>query len=167
MGNFEHYCFECWFFQAVLNQKFTDCFVLVFLDSQAGKTVSYSTTVLRTFTHFHFVSRIDIKIHILLPPAPTSYRAWRWFSGSRCHPRRSRAAVLHRNSCPCTITSSLWSTRPATTCGQACCRLLMKVCTFYQGESTVNFYQGCMHKPAVCLCVYYVSQMRYNLKTSV
>lgn len=27
------------FFQAVLNQKFTDCFVLVFLDSQAGKTV--------------------------------------------------------------------------------------------------------------------------------
>lgn len=27
-------------FQAVLNQKFTDCFVLVFLDAQAGKTVS-------------------------------------------------------------------------------------------------------------------------------
>lgn len=27
--------------QAVLNQKFTDCFVLVFLDNQAGKTVSY------------------------------------------------------------------------------------------------------------------------------
>src|SRR4029434_8258331 len=25
-------------FQAVLNQKFTDCFVLVFLDAQAGKT---------------------------------------------------------------------------------------------------------------------------------
>lgn len=30
-------------FQAVLNQKFTDCFVLVFLDTQAGKTVSYWT----------------------------------------------------------------------------------------------------------------------------
>lgn len=28
------------YFQAVLNQKFTDCFVLVFLDAQAGKTVS-------------------------------------------------------------------------------------------------------------------------------
>lgn len=28
-------------FQAVLNQKFTDCFVLVFLDTQAGKTVSF------------------------------------------------------------------------------------------------------------------------------
>ena len=27
------------FFQAVLNQKFIDCFVLVFLDTQAGKTV--------------------------------------------------------------------------------------------------------------------------------
>lgn len=45
------------FFQAVLNQKFIDCFVLVFLDSQAGKTVSYLTNVLRTFIHFSFVNR--------------------------------------------------------------------------------------------------------------
>lgn len=35
------------FLQAVLNQKFTDCFVLVFLDTQAGKTVSSHTQSLR------------------------------------------------------------------------------------------------------------------------
>lgn len=33
-------------FQAVLNQKFTDCFVLVFLDTQAGKTVSYHADII-------------------------------------------------------------------------------------------------------------------------
>lgn len=35
-------------FQAVLNQKFTDCFVLVFLDTQGGKTVSYFTSMIIT-----------------------------------------------------------------------------------------------------------------------
>lgn len=30
----------CLSLQVVLNQKFTDCFVLVFLDSHLGKTVS-------------------------------------------------------------------------------------------------------------------------------
>lgn len=40
-------------YQAVLNQKFTDCFVLVFLDSQAGKTVSCSKCVSKV-TKKHF-----------------------------------------------------------------------------------------------------------------
>lgn len=33
--------------QVVLNQKFTDCFVLVFLDSHLGKTVRTGTGTLR------------------------------------------------------------------------------------------------------------------------
>lgn len=39
-------------FQAVLNQKFTDCFVLVFLDTQAGKTVSSYTESLLSLSSY-------------------------------------------------------------------------------------------------------------------
>lgn len=52
-------------FQAVLNQKFTDCFVLVFLDAQAGKTVSYSSD-LKDYMLIHVCKR---PFSILLPPA--------------------------------------------------------------------------------------------------
>lgn len=132
LGNWNITILNVILFQAVLNQKFTDCFVLVFLDSQAGKTVSYSNSVLRMFIHFHFVSKSDkaylwVQIPVLHPPAP--YRAWKLSLGSRCRPRHSRAAVLLRSSSPCTTTLSLWSTQPATTCGRVCCRTLMEVGT--------------------------------------
>lgn len=51
-------------FQAVLNQKFTDCFVLVFLDTQAGKTVSrYSSMaiIINIIIHHHYKAPVDRK----------------------------------------------------------------------------------------------------------
>lgn len=57
-------------FQAVLNQKFTDCFVLVFLDTQAGKTVSYSTTMIYVLLYHYCCADISATFSLHFLPEP-------------------------------------------------------------------------------------------------
>lgn len=101
-------------FQAVLNQKFTDCFVLVFLDTQAGKTVSW---------HLYHDQTVCCCSNVCLFHVFSSswIRVWRWCFGSRCPYSPRLAAAPLPSWCPCTTTWSLSSTRPATTSGLGCC----------------------------------------------
>lgn len=55
--------------QAVLNQKFTDCFVLVFLDAQAGKTVS-SILLLFVLQCSRADTSVLLLVHLLPPTEP-------------------------------------------------------------------------------------------------